>query len=182
MSLRLLTPKTPKDLETICLKCLQKETHRRYASAAELADDLNRYLEGRPVLARPVSLTTMTWRWTRRNPWIATPTAVSLLLLVGGTMVSSYFGILAQRRADAEYQHRIRADRETHSANDARARLQVALAQEKAARELAEVALQESRWNAYKMSLYPMLDTWREQQFGLLETGAFGQIAASRDG
>jgi len=86
--LRTLTPEVDRDLETICAKCLEREPNARYRSAGELADDLGRWLEGRPIAARPVSAPVRVLRWSRRNPAIA---GMVVLLLALGTAV----GIIA---------------------------------------------------------------------------------------
>jgi serine/threonine protein kinase/Tfp pilus assembly protein PilF len=71
--LRSLVPQLDRDLETICGRCLEREASARYQSAGELAEDLERWLEGRAIVARPVSVLTQTWRWSRRNPgWAIT--------------------------------------------------------------------------------------------------------------
>jgi hypothetical protein len=109
---RLLNPKIRRDLETICLKCLQKEPHKRYASAAALADDLRRFLAGEPIEARPVSAAERLWRWGRRHPARAALLVVSLLLLLvvlGG-------GFWFTRRLQAELGRTEAAQRELQQA------------------------------------------------------------------
>jgi serine/threonine protein kinase len=80
---RRLQPKTPRDLETICLKCLEKEPHRRYASAEALADDLKRFLANEPIRARPVGPVTRTRKWVVRNPGKAVALGAALLVVLG---------------------------------------------------------------------------------------------------
>ncbi len=85
-----MQPGIARDLETICLKCLQKDPGRRYASTAEAADDLRRFLADEPITARPVGRPERVWRWMRRNPgWAGMGGVVALLLLtlaVGGSV------------------------------------------------------------------------------------------------
>ena len=98
VSPRLLNPRVPRDLETICLKGLEKEPGRRYPTAGELADDLERFLEGVPVRARPLGTMERRWRWCRRNPVTAGLAAGAILSLLAGTCASTYFAAQANRR------------------------------------------------------------------------------------
>jgi tetratricopeptide (TPR) repeat protein len=109
-----LQPKVPRDLETICLKCLQKEPHRRYPSAEALAGDLDRFLRGEPIQARRVGFLERAVKWARRRPTAAALAgvlvAVAVVLAVAGWQFAAQLG---QRRA-AEQKRLAEARAEVH--------------------------------------------------------------------
>ena len=95
-----LQPGIPRDIETICLKCLQKEQRKRYDSALALAEDLERFQQDQPILARPVSAAERLVRWGRRNPTIAALTAAVGLLLIAAAIGSSVAALWLRRERD----------------------------------------------------------------------------------
>lgn len=116
-----LNPRIPIDLETICLKCLRKEPHGRYASAGELADDLHRFLQGEPIHARPVSAWERGVKWVKRHPAVAALAALSIFLAIvgaAGVAWSWFDAVRERRRADRE---RASAEQQTEAARQARA-------------------------------------------------------------
>ncbi len=101
-----LQPHTPRDLDTICLKALQKPPHRRYQSAAELAEDLRRHLDGEPISARPIGWSEWIWKWVKRNPARATAIGVFHVFLVIFVILAVWSYVEITKRArDAEEAH-----------------------------------------------------------------------------
>jgi tetratricopeptide (TPR) repeat protein len=123
-----IQPKTPRDLETVCLKCLQKEMHKRYSTAGDLADDLHRFLHGEPIAARPVPVWEKGWKWAKRRPAQAALIALSVAVLVGAAVGGWTFAKIEKGlRDEADHQTEI-----------ARQELQHAEANFNSAREAAD--------------------------------------------
>src|SRR5262249_24597185 len=99
---RELNHNIPRDLDTIVLKCLDKVPTRRYVSAKVLAEELQRYLDRRPILARPVGRIERFLRWCKREPVIAGLSAAVAAALIAGTSVSAHFAVKERARANSE--------------------------------------------------------------------------------
>jgi WD40 repeat protein/tetratricopeptide (TPR) repeat protein len=140
-------PGVPRDLETVCLRCLEKEARKRYATAADLADDLKRYLDGEPVRARPVRNWERAWKWARRRPALAAlagVSAVAALALVWLLVDLSYNTSLQaalldarEQRARAEAQETL-AERGRDEADRQRRRAEAERAEADKQRQFAE--------------------------------------------
>ena len=152
-----LQSKVPRDLETICLKCLHKEPGRRYAAAADLADDLRRFLAGEPIRARPAPVWERAWKWMRRRPALAARRGAGLLsalVLLGGAIVW-----LKAAASDARLEAREAKDREAAA---------LALADLKDELRRVEAAADAQRWKEARSRLdgvFRRLDV-AEQTFG----------------
>src|SRR5262249_14553637 len=123
----------PRDLETICMKCLEKEPRRRYASAGELVDDLRRFRAGEPTRARPLGPARRMMRWARRRPGTATLAAsLVTVVLVGLGLVLWQWNEAIRQRTAAHFQtYRARvaaaiAALQGHDVTDARRQLDLA--------------------------------------------------------
>ncbi|MEO6809694.1 MAG: serine/threonine-protein kinase, partial [Isosphaeraceae bacterium] len=129
-----LVPGVPRDMETIALKCLEKVASRRYGSAEALAEDLGRFLAGRPIQARRVSPFERSWRWYRRNPLVASLAAAVLVLLLA-------VAVVALNAANRERQARIKEQRTANRERQAR----IASEADRARLIRAETALNRAR-------------------------------------
>ncbi|MDA1051420.1 MAG: protein kinase [Planctomycetota bacterium] len=187
---RQLNPAVPRDLETICLKCLEKDPRRRYDTATALVEELARFLEGRPILARPAGPVERGWRWCRRNPRIAAMSAALVVVLMVATVVSASFAFsenaakrqaVDARKAESEQKElALLREAEAKAARNSEAE-QRRLAEEREAeaisarqqeaeqRQLAEQNAAEARWNTYVARMQTLRPVWERGEFGQLE-------------
>ena len=115
LSPRRLNASVPRDLETICLKCLEKDPRNRYSTSKDMAQELRRFLRGEAIQARPISSVGRAWRWCRRKPQLATLTGVIAMLLlflsIAGPWVAVRQNSLASRsREIADQERSLRQD------------------------------------------------------------------------
>ncbi len=108
---RKLNPRVDRDLEMICLKCLQKEPQQRYGSADQLADDLERWLRFEPISARPAGTVERTIKWTRRRPAAAAAILLALAGLAYGTRASIDFGMDQVKKDEADKRSHVEEQR-----------------------------------------------------------------------
>ncbi len=147
VSPRELNPSVPKDLETICLKCLIKELHKRYGTAREPADDLQRFLEGRPVVARPISPIRKAARWCRRNKAVAALLCLLFLSMAVGTDASASYAVAAVRHAQKEDRARAHAETAREQAEEQRRKAEAAQREAEEQRDIATKAKAQAGWS-----------------------------------
>ena len=145
---RSVDARIPRDLETIVLKAIDKDPARRYPTAAAMAEDLQRFLDGRPIAARPATELQRLWKWARRRPAVAGLVAALFLCLIAGTVVSTRFAI--------------RADRERVVAQQQNARAKAGEKEATEQRERADRAAEVTRQNLYYAQMHLALQAWRE--------------------
>lgn len=167
VSPRTLNSDVDVDLATICLKCLEKAPAQRYATAGELTAELDRYLAGQPILARPVSRANQIWRWCRRQPLIAGLTAAVLLLLlsigIAGPMVAwrqADLRVEAVRAAEVAEEASLKVSKANDElviamdqAETAKMAAEAAANQERLAKELLDTEKQEAIATLYATSI-----------------------------
>ncbi len=131
---RKINPRVPRNLEVICLKCLEKDPRRRYASADAFGEDLKRWLAGEPIAARPVGSTARFWMWCHRNPVVAGAAGLVAAALVVVAVLSLLY---ARQQAQLAAARKLYADEQTQRGDE---QASYAREQAEAARKIADMA------------------------------------------
>jgi serine/threonine protein kinase/tetratricopeptide (TPR) repeat protein len=181
VTVRDLQPNVPVDLETICMKTLQKDPEQRYANCADLAADLRRFINGEPILARPVSRVERLWRWCKRNPKVAVPSALASFFVTATAVIATWAWseTSAQAQIIADERDNVREQRDAANeqraiaeANEAKAERQRAIAHEaklQAERNLV-MAEEQAMQTLLNMQFFiTEIDTQLTQQPGMSE-------------
>ena len=115
-----LDPKIPVDLETITLKCLEKDPDKRYQSSNDFSDELARFINGEPIHARPIGRIARTWRWCKRKPMATAAMVLSIALVLAIGAGSSIYAVMESNRAERAIRNKEAQARLTKEANDAK--------------------------------------------------------------
>jgi WD40 repeat protein/serine/threonine protein kinase len=168
---RKVNPGVPRDLETVVLKAIARGPAQRYQTPADMADDLKRFVEDRPVKARRIGNAEKLWRWCRRNPVMTGMALAMVLSLVAGTTVSYLKYLDAEKQKGFAQQQQARAEAEEREAREQQkiAQQQQARAEagEKEAQEQRSRADREAeatRQNLYYAQMHLAPQTWREHR------------------
>ena len=181
---RQLNATVPRDLETICLKCLEKEPKRRYGSARCLAEELNRFLSGEPIVARPVGAAERAVKWVRRRPVIAALLGLVALVTVlglGGVLWQWRAAVRARNVADQESQNAKDqanlAERRRVEAEDRRQEAEQAWAKEREQTEMAEQRLYDVKMD---VKMNQVQRYWEDSNGEILQQGLDEQLPAEQ--
>lgn len=148
VAVRRLVPATPVDLETIALKCLEKDPNRRYTTAAELAAELGRFLAGEPIRARPAGVRERAVKWARRRPAAAALIATAILVPASAMIALIAINITIERERNFAELARISADTARDAEREQRNRAEQLLAEERRTSYFERIARAQTEWQA----------------------------------
>ncbi len=155
---RQLEPRVPHDLETICLKCLEKDPTRRFTSAADLAEDLGRFVDGDPILARPTPAWERAWKWGKHRPAIVALLGVSTLFVLGMVLFIVWHNVSLRGKLDVALVEERRARQREHVAVEEQ-RLSLVQQEGRKLFDSARVAVAASDWSSARLHLEKALTT-----------------------